>query len=125
MVSQVFAGLDESGADYKHANLLTAKETAAHLCECYVMLDSRIRGEEYQWGTYKVGESSWEGIQREMGELRARASEAALTAGDDKSLWYLNEFMVGHDQYHVGQMCAVRLARDPEWDAYSIYRSDE
>jgi hypothetical protein len=30
-------------------------------------------------------------------------------------------YIVLHDCYHVGQLCLVRLADDPNWDAYSIY----
>ncbi len=125
MLTQVFEGVTEETADAKNANLMTPRETALHLCECYLMLETRVRGEEYKWGTFAPSGTTWSEIQSELFQIRGRAAEAALTKGDDQSLWRLNGIIVGHDQYHVGQMCAIRLASDPDWNAYSIYGLEE
>jgi hypothetical protein len=121
MLSKVFEGVTEETSTFKHANLMTPKETVAHLCECYVVLEKDTRGEKHEWGTYAPRDNSWSGLMSEYEERRSKAVEGVYARGDDEILLRANDMMIMHDHYHIGQMCAVRFAIDPEWPPYSIY----
>jgi hypothetical protein len=121
MLGKVFEGLTEETAGQKVGNLMSAKETGEHLCECYLAAKAEADGTPFEWGKTTVADRSWDGLQQEMKLRRAAAVDALLAKGDDAAIMSANNLIVGHDHYHVGQMCAVRRALDPEWDAYSIY----
>jgi hypothetical protein len=55
-----------------------------------------------------------------MKALRAKAV-AALASDDDKILQSGAGYIVGHDNYHLGQLVITRMALDPSWEPYSIY----
>lgn len=119
-LDKVFEGIEEASLDYRlteHA--MTPREIAAHLCECYVATSAAAAGTEHSWGTYTAPDTSWPALWNTTKSLRAEATETALNTADFATK--VHSFVIAHDYYHVGQMCAVRLVRDPEWDAYSIY----
>ena len=122
MLRQTLNGITEATADHRHGNMRSARETAKHLCECYLMLAHRVEGKEYEWGSFQPQAATWDDLQEEMFALRKSATDMALATNDDEMLWRLHEFVAGHDQYHVGQLCALRLDIQPDWDYYSIYR---
>jgi hypothetical protein len=57
-----------------------------------------------------------------MKDLRAKAQAVALERED----WETHALAYGpaHDYYHVGQMAALRLVKEPTWNAYSIYKME-
>ena len=119
-LDKVFESIEEASLDFRlteHA--MTPREILAHLCECYVATSVGTEGKEHEWGTYTAPDTTWPALFNNMKELRATAAEAALATPDYETK--TSAFMIAHDFYHVGQMCMVRLVRDPSWNAYSIY----
>lgn len=118
-LGKVFEGVDAS-LDFKLTEQsMTPRETAIHLAECYTALAKDLAGEKHEWGTYVPGTKEWPGLWDELQALRSAAVAAVMAEGGDVMKGH--SFIVGHDFYHVGQLCQVRLACDPGWDAYSIY----
>jgi len=119
-LEKVFEGIEDASLDFRlteHA--MTPRELLSHLSECYVATVAAAEGKEHAWGTYTAPDTSWPAIWNNTKDLRAKATTAALGAED--FAMKASGLMVGHDYYHVGQMCAIRLVKDPSWDAYSIY----
>lgn len=122
-LEQVFAGLPDDAWNAKPTGSSSPAETAEHLCEVYEACLKHLRGEEHDWGTYKSGETTREGLMALMWRLRSQACEACLS-GDEKAAKTAVDYIVLHDPYHVGQLVTIRLALDPNWNAYSIYPSE-
>jgi hypothetical protein len=121
-ISAVFNGLDDSQADIKAApHMMSPRETSIHLAECYEASEKAARGEEHSWGTYQPAGTGLTELVAEMKSKREAAVQAISGAEPDKAVHAATDYIILHDAYHVGQMCANRLAVDPEWNAYSIY----
>jgi hypothetical protein len=60
-------------------------------------------------------------LRKTWSEQRAKAVDAALSQDEDKGLKNAYEYIIGHDNYHVGNLVASRLQVEPEWDSYAIY----
>jgi hypothetical protein len=101
---------------------MSPREQLAHLCEVYHAVAIEAEGGKYEWGTFKLASVSWDDLVAEMQRLRQVAVEAVLTKEDDKALHVGTSYIVEHDHYHIGQLVALRLVADTEWDSYSLYR---
>lgn len=102
------------------ATLRAPREVVEHLCDAYRGGVAALNGESYDWGSYSLPEGAdpvtiWR-------EERAKATNAILAGDPEKATHIAMEYVALHEAYHVGQLCAVRLALDPDWDAYSIYK---
>jgi len=116
-----WAGLSAENWDAEPLpNIMSPRQVAEHLCDCYRGGAAALRGEPYEWGTYRLPEGA-EPLSTWRAE-RANAVEAIRGGDPEKGPHVALEYIALHDAYHVGQLCAVRLALDPEWDAYSIYK---
>ncbi|MFY9233852.1 MAG: hypothetical protein WAO58_05250 [Fimbriimonadaceae bacterium] len=123
-LSKVFEGIPASGQDFKAIpSAMSPREILAHLCEAYMAFDAHGRGEEFQWGSFKP-DPSWEGLYAQFVAARNTATARAVSSEDEKALKSAHDYLVGHDAYHVGQMASCRIAMDPEWNAYGIYREE-
>lgn len=120
-LEQVLQDFPEAALDSKMpAGSMTPREVVVHLIEAYIAFDKSTRGEQHDWGSYRVSDCSTQGV---MSEFRSTRSTATANLGsDDQALKNAHAYIVAHDYYHVGQLCAARLAVDPEWDPYAIYR---
>lgn len=102
-------------------HIMSARECLEHMTECCIAAMAHAKGDKHDWGTYKFPE----GTMAELVELfkgeRAKAAACALENFEEKS-FLAKDFLIAHEFYHIGQMAAVRLALDPEWNMYSIYR---
>lgn len=123
-LEQVFTGLE--GADWDANPIpsqMTPRKIAEHLCEVYQATLDMAAGKTFEWGTYVFpAEHSAEVFTYAMG-LRAQCEALVTPATDADGLKKMIDYVILHDAYHVGQMCAHRLAIDPAWNAYSIYPS--
>ena len=54
--------------------------------------------------------------------VSAARTEAVNTVLESGNFVVGADFIVGHDAYHIGQLAQIRLALNPEWNAYSIYK---
>ena len=120
MLRKSFQGIDEQNADFKAGNLMSPREQAAHLCTCYMAAKDAAEGNKPTWETYDVADKSWPALSASFDQLRKSAVDA-YTDDDEEKLKHANDYIASHDNYHVGQMCAIRLAMDPGWDPYCIY----
>ena len=118
-LDKVFEGVDES-LDFKLTEKgMSPREIAAHLAECYTAVITEAAGGKHNWGSFQPSTTEWPALLTEMKELRSKATVAVL----EKEGWesHANAFITAHDYYHVGQLASIRLTRDSDWDAYSIY----
>lgn len=120
-LTQALNGMSETAMDSK-ATPQSPREIVAHLCECYEAAIAQSEGREHEWGSYDAGDKSTPILLGNFQALRERAVEKVL-AGDDAAIWHGHQFIVAHDYYHIGQLCAARVADDPSWDTYAIYRN--
>ncbi|MCC6402645.1 MAG: hypothetical protein IT207_01405 [Fimbriimonadaceae bacterium] len=117
-----FAGLSDSTmAESPGGERMSPSTTLAHLTEAYIALQKGLRGEEHEWGTFQSADPSPAGMLASMKEERARAVAGVVNTGSEKALQDGTAYILLHDAYHVGQLCAHRMQADPDWDAYSIY----
>ena len=100
---------------------MTPRETVRHLAEAYAAASKHMSGEDHEWGSYKLEASDPSDLMQAMRTERQLAVDAILTGDADKAPEAATQYLMLHDAYHVGQMCALRVREEPEWDAYSIY----
>lgn len=120
MLAKAFEGIEERDADTRLEPMMSAREQANHLTECYIAAKKYCAGEKHDWGTYAP---SAESLDQQLAEMFARRDEAVATllALEDSAQAEHEGFLVGHDHYHVGQMAILHLTIDPAWDPYCIY----
>lgn len=122
-LSKVLEGMPETAMDLKATEGgMSPREQIAHLMEAYEAFLCQSAGRDYEWGTFKPSRSDSNGLIDEFQVQRGKAIAAALAKEDDASLLQANMYILGHDYYHVGQLCLARLAAQPDWNPYSIYR---
>jgi hypothetical protein len=122
-LAKVIDGMPESGFDHKLTDIaMTPREQIAHLCEAYECFSVNAGGGKYEWGTYTAETGDTAALTVEFSKQRQKAVSAALSDASDEKIKLANDYIVGHDYYHVGQMCLSRLAVQPDWDSYTIYR---
>lgn len=120
-LSKAIEDLDSEAAEIR-ANPagMTIREQVAHLGEAAVATLAAVEGRKYEWGSWQPEDRSWDGVKRAWRAAR-QAAIAAMPEADD-ALWHAHEYLIAHDYYHVGQICSARIALQPNWDSYAIYR---
>lgn len=98
---------------------MTPKETISHLCDVYTHVLDQVAGRQAGWGVYKTPDTL-DQLMADFDSLRSSAVNAALGAENAENL--ATDYIILHDAYHVGQLCAARSASEPEWDMYAIYK---
>jgi hypothetical protein len=121
-LDKVLEGVAEKDLDFKVTpTAMTIRELVEHLCEVYTAVEEETRGASHSWGSFSIEDKSWQNLKAQLSALRSRALQIVRDAQEDKALLSGSAFLVAHDYYHVGQLATLRLATNPEWDAYSIY----
>ena len=115
-------GMSEECMDSKCSPVgMTPREMLEHLCDAYEAHAATMRGEKYNFGSFVIADKSTDNLRNVFRAQRAKAVGVALSGDDDKSLHEGYDYIVGHDNYHVGQLCLCRVQSDPSWDYYAIY----
>jgi hypothetical protein len=115
-------GMSESCMDTKCSPAgMTPREILGHLCDAYEAHVVTMRGEKYEFGSFQIEDKSTANLRRIFADQRAKAVKVALSNSEDETLHEGYDYIVGHDNYHVGQLCLSRVQDDPNWDYYSIY----
>lgn len=123
MVEQVLKGWpDGDQAERLHAAGLTVRQQVAHLSECYIAFTTQAKGGSHEWGSWSSGASNLAEELAIWSTNRAEAVATLITSERDEDMKHATDFIVGHDHYHVGQLCALRFVVEPDWNAYAIYR---
>lgn len=120
-LSQCYAGWSQDRLDEALIEGgLSGRATLEHLTECYVAASQEAAGNKHAWGTYKFPDPAWEPALAEW-KSRRDAAAVLVCADDEACLKRGHAYIVGHDAYHVGQLCQLRMKLDPEWNANAIY----
>lgn len=122
-LGKILEDVKESDVDFKVSDgSMSMRELLEHLCEVYTAVEEESRGIEHNWGTFAIDDKSWSNLMAQYKTLRAKAIELVSGATDEKGLVSASGYIIGHDFYHIGQLATLRIATDPSWDPYSIYR---
>lgn len=100
---------------------MTPKEMAGHMQEACAALQKAMRGEEHEWGSFQPPAGSGEQAVAALMAERAKAVAAVLASPEPGKLAEGLDYLTVHEAYHIGQIAALRLAHEPDWDAYSLY----
>jgi hypothetical protein len=98
---------------------MTPRELITHLCDVYMHVSAKSKGEEAGWNQYVAPERT-EDLMADFDSLRAKAVSDCLASNDPYEL--ATDYIIVHDAYHVGQLCTSRISVEPGWDPYAIYR---
>ena len=101
--------------------LMSLKETVEHCMEALQAVITGVAGGKHSWGTYQAPALPMPQLIESFNTLRGQAIEAGLSVFDEDAHW-LNDYLILHETYHVGQMAAVRHAIGDGWTSYAIYR---
>ena len=97
------------------------RDILEHLSEAYTALIASCNGEKHEWGSFSISDKATENLVATFFALRDQATAALLAKDDDDSLKHGYNFIVGHDNYHVGQLVLSRLQAQPDWNHYEVY----
>lgn len=101
--------------------MMSAQEILIHLAECYVATLTALKGEEHKWGSYQPEATDYDSVLTAFKSLRGQMRETAVSASEEKDIKNISMFVIGHDNYHVGQLVVIQMAVSSGWDPYSIY----
>jgi len=122
-LAKVLEGIDEEYGQYKITpSSKSPSETCEHLADTYTAFLSELAGNKYEWGTFKPSGAPWPAAWHEALVIRNGVAESLKGELSNHQLNVAANYIIAHDYYHVGQMCQARIAFDPKWDPYSIYR---
>ena len=123
-VTHAFAGLSGDQWDFKLTPAsMTPAQMIAHLAECCVAAKEAIDGHPHEWGTYDASGMTPAEVMTDWKTRRDAIVEVIKGIENETLLVEVLDFVPLHEAYHVGQMVLVQLALNPDWNAYSIYRS--
>jgi uncharacterized damage-inducible protein DinB len=122
-LDKVLEGIDGSHVDGQPiASMMSMRQTMVHLAEAYAATLAELAGEKYEWGSLRLDAGDWTALLAKVFGMRDEAVASLMASADEaKRIHLAHNYIVGHDYYHVGQLSALRIAADPEWDPYSIY----
>lgn len=123
--NQILKALEGLSVEHRDARVvpgaMSPNEVVEHLCECYMAAVAAAELRKFEWGSFAFGDETWDERLARWKELRAQA-KALLTADDSADRLQKGfAYIAGHDGYHVGQLCQLRLHVDPDWDFMAIY----
>ena len=121
-LTKVMEGMPDKGLDHKITpDSMSPRDQIAHLCEAYEACKVNGAGGKYEWGTYKAPTEKSE-LMSEFDKQRGAAVNQTLSNATPEAIKLASDYILGHDYYHVGQLCLARLAVEPDWNFYTIYR---
>lgn len=121
-LSTVFDGFPEALMDERlHEGTMSPRETLVHLCECYHAYALQAKGQKHSWGTYSEPDQSSEYLRLRCMELRNACIESGLAHESEEIRLECMDYVALHDSYHIGQIASLRIARQPDWNPYSLY----
>ena len=105
----VLGDLDEQEADTRlHRGARSIREQVVHLCESYHALTTTFGGGKHDWGSYVAPISEWPAV-RDLAFLMREEAYGAILNDDQERLQGFLSNILSHENYHIGQMVAIRL----------------
>jgi uncharacterized damage-inducible protein DinB len=122
-VEASIAGLDAEMAEARANDAsMTIRESVAHLAEAAIAATASFEGREHAWGSYEPEDRSWDGVKDAFrGAFENAMSEVVQKPEEESAILHAHDYLVAHNYYHVGQICAARRTVQPDWDTYAIY----
>lgn len=115
-------GISDTAFNTKCApNGMAPGEILEHLCEAYQAFVAHTTGEKHSWGTFSIHDKCADNLKKVFHEMRAAAVAAALAGEDEDRQKGAYDYIIGHDNYHVGQLVLARLQVEFDWDSNAIY----
>ncbi|MBL8088381.1 MAG: DinB family protein [Chthonomonas sp.] len=122
-LDQSLAGLSGADLDAKALpSMMSPREHMEHLYEVYHACIVMSQGGSHEWGSYTLPDDVKADIANRWRAKRDEAVAMIKGSDDPKVEEMACGFILQHDGYHVGQLCAHRIALDPGFNPYSIYR---
>jgi hypothetical protein len=116
-------GMPEAGWSARLSDqTMTPLEMVNHLTECYQAFNYlAANGEHYKdWGSYE-GPTDANEAQARMWAEREKAGASVTADSSDEVLSGASGYISHHDAYHIGQLAAIRMMVDPDWNPYAMY----
>lgn len=121
-LERVFQGLPAELLDAKLVpSTMSPRETMCHLYECYVAYLAHLAGGSHDWAAYEIPADVASDITNQVWTKRAEAVEALIAKNDEDASKTALDYIAMHDSYHIGQLCALRIEKDPSFNPYSLY----
>jgi hypothetical protein len=122
-LSKVLEGIPEEAMEFRATpGSMNAREQIPHLMEAYQAYIDQCAGRKYEWGTLRPKSTETKALIDEFAGQRSKAVDTALSTDSEEAIKGAHMYVLGHDYYHVGQLCQARLAVQPDWNSYAIYR---
>ena len=116
------AGISEVNFTAKPlGDIMSIKEALEHQTEACIASSKAITGEKHDWGAYRFPDGTIEELIGIFDSERTKAVALAMEHFEDHSQC-AKDYIIAHEFYHVGQMCAIRQALKDGFEPYSIYR---
>ncbi len=123
MLGQVLKDWPTDCSRFKtHPSGMSATQQIQHLTECYMAFEAHCDGAPFSWGAYAPPSDDWAVVVAAFENAR-HSGLSRLAAPTEEMLEHLNAYVIAHDHYHIGQLCALRIACDQTWDPYCIYQT--
>lgn len=122
MVERSVAGLpDTLHNDRIHETAMSPAEAVEHLLQVRAAFAASLRGESWDWS--QPFSSGIESLDDRISALKEQTASLLekVDFGNAQQVESLIGYFPAHDNYHVGQICQLRMAREPEFNPYSIY----
>lgn len=100
---------------------MSPRDILEHLAEAYTALIASCKGEKHAWGSFVIPDKSSANLVKVFTLIRNEAVETALAHEDEATLKHVYDYIIGHDNYHVGQLVLSRLQAEPDWNSNAIY----
>ncbi len=120
MVLKCLNGFETSADSKAVENSMALGEQIEHLAEAYQAVITSSNGGEHEWGSFSLTARDVPGMIQEMSGLRSEAIPLVLKETDE-ALKMGADYIVAHDNYHLGQLVTLRRHLDPSWNMYEIY----
>lgn len=108
---------DETQAAQSHDQAMSARDMVIHMADCYAAFTTEG---SYAWGSFQPSGSSFSVLRAEMASLREQAY-AKADSDDEAVLKKAFDYLIHHDQYHLGQLVTIALAVRSDFDAHALY----
>lgn len=117
--------ITEERADLKLATKVASpRETIHDLCEAVSAYRAISKGEEFDWGNFKLEDRSIQAMRCLYEEIREECAEIARKKGDTDALSEALCYLSLHESQHIGNLMQFLTQTDPTWNSHCIYSKE-
>jgi uncharacterized damage-inducible protein DinB len=108
---------DETQNAQSHDQAMNVRDMVIHMSDCYAAF---VTEGSYAWGSFEPSGTAFASLREEMATLRASAY-AKCETDDEATLKKAFDYLIHHDQYHLGQLVTVAISVKQDFDAHAMY----